>query len=65
MRLSVIIPVKNEAGNIASLVSELETACATLGPFEVIYVDDNSPDGTGDEVRRIAPVDPVVAGGVA
>jgi dolichol-phosphate mannosyltransferase len=48
MRLSVIIPVKNEAGNIASLVAELETACADLGPFEVIYVDDGSTDGTAE-----------------
>jgi GT2 family glycosyltransferase len=45
-RLSVVVPVKNEAGNIASLVAEIGAACAPLGPFEVIYVDDGSTDGT-------------------
>ncbi|AWN35945.1 glycosyltransferase family 2 protein [Methylobacterium radiodurans] len=45
-RLSVVVPVKNEAGNIESLVAELERACAPLGSFEVIYVDDGSTDAT-------------------
>ncbi len=48
MRLSVVVPVKDEAGNIASLVAEIEAACADLAPFEVIYVDDGSTDGTAE-----------------
>ena len=44
-RLSVVVPVKNEAGNIAALVAEIERACAGL-PFELIYVDDGSTDAT-------------------
>ena len=44
-RLTVVVPVKNEAGNIAPLVAEIEQACAGL-PFEVIYVDDGSTDST-------------------
>ena len=44
-RLSVVVPVRNEAGNIASLVAEIERACAGLA-FELIYVDDGSSDGT-------------------
>ncbi|MDP4025084.1 glycosyltransferase [Methylobacterium sp. NEAU 140] len=44
-RLSVVVPVRNEAGNIAPLVAEIERACADL-PFELIYVDDGSTDGT-------------------
>ncbi|MCJ2026151.1 glycosyltransferase family 2 protein [Methylobacterium sp. J-067] len=43
--LTVVVPVKNEAGNIAPLVAEIEQACAGL-PFEVIYVDDGSTDAT-------------------
>ncbi len=46
IRLSVVVPVKNEAGNVAALLAELERACAPLSPFEVIYVDDGSTDAT-------------------
>ena len=46
LQLSVVVPVKNEAGNIEALVAEIGSACAPLGPFEVIYVDDGSTDGT-------------------
>lgn len=46
IRLSVVVPVRNEAGNVAALVAELEQACGPLGPFEVIYVDDGSTDAT-------------------
>ncbi|TXM87990.1 MULTISPECIES: glycosyltransferase, partial [unclassified Methylobacterium] len=45
-RLSIVVPVKNEAGNIAGLVAEIEAACGALAPFEVIYVDDGSTDAT-------------------
>jgi dolichol-phosphate mannosyltransferase len=44
-RLSIVVPVRNEAGNIAPLVAEIERACAGL-PFELIYVDDGSTDAT-------------------
>ena len=35
-RISVVVPVKNEALNILPLVEEIEQACAVLAPFEVI-----------------------------
>jgi dolichol-phosphate mannosyltransferase len=44
--ISVIVPVKNEAGNVAPLIAEIEAACATLTPFEIIYVNDGSTDAT-------------------
>lgn len=49
-RISVVVPVKNEALNILPLVEEIERACAALAPFEVIYVDDGSTDDTGQQV---------------
>lgn len=49
-RLSIVVPVKNEAGNILPLVAEIEAACAPLAPFEILYVDDGSDDATQDEL---------------
>jgi glycosyltransferase involved in cell wall biosynthesis len=51
-RVSIVVPVKNEAPNILPLVVEIERACATLAPFEVIYVDDGSTDATQDELAK-------------
>ena len=53
-RVSVIVPVRNEAGNIAPLVAEIEAAVAPLGPFEIVYVDDGSTDETAAELARLA-----------
>jgi dolichol-phosphate mannosyltransferase len=57
MDLSVVIPVKNEAGNIAPLVAEI-TAALAIGlagrvAYEIIYVDDGSGDATEAEIRRL------------
>lgn len=47
MRLSVVIPAKNEADNIVTLVRGIDTSLAGLEPFEIIVVDDGSTDGMG------------------
>jgi dolichol-phosphate mannosyltransferase len=52
--ISVVVPCKNERDNVAPLVEELAVALRGLGPFEVIYVDDGSTDGMGDEIARLA-----------
>ncbi len=58
VRLSIVIPVKDEAGNIAPLVAEIERACAELQPFETIFIDDGSTDGTLDELEAVRAARP-------
>src|SRR3954452_2921571 len=55
-RLSVIVPTFNERDNIEPLLRRLETALAGV-TWEVIFVDDNSPDRTWDVVRGLARQD--------
>jgi dolichol-phosphate mannosyltransferase len=55
-QLSVIVPTFNECDNVKTLVGRLETALAGTA-WEVIFVDDNSPDGTWDVVRGLARCD--------
>ena len=50
--VSVVIPVKNEAGNLAPLVVEIERALAGTA-FEVVYVNDGSTDGTETELAGL------------
>src|SRR6476619_6263253 len=50
--VSVVVPVRNEAGNIAPLVAEIAAALAGQA-FEVIYVNDGSTDGTVAELQRL------------
>lgn len=45
-RLSVVIPVCNEAENVATLAQEVATAMRGRLPFEIIFVDDGSTDAT-------------------
>jgi dolichol-phosphate mannosyltransferase len=54
--LSVVVPCFNERPNVAPMIAKLDAALAGIA-WEVIYVDDNSPDGTTQEVRRIARTD--------
>ena len=51
--VSVVVPVRNEAGNIAPLVAEIAQALGGQWPFEVVYVDDGSRDGTESELQQL------------
>ena len=59
LQLAVIIPVLNEAANIAPLIERIEAALCGI-VWEIIIVDDNSPDGTSDVARAQARNDPRV-----
>ena len=53
MELSVVVPTFNEKDNVALLVEKLHDALAGID-WEVIFVDDDSPDGTSETVRKIS-----------
>ena len=55
--VSVIVPVRNEAGNIVPLVAEIAAALAGRR-FEVIYVNDGSTDGTEAELNALRAAHP-------
>jgi dolichol-phosphate mannosyltransferase len=57
--LTVVVPCYNERPNVAPLIARLDAALYGI-VWEAVYVDDNSPDGTAAEVRRIAQTDPRV-----
>jgi dolichol-phosphate mannosyltransferase len=57
LQLAVILPTFNERKNIAPMVERLDAALKGLA-WEAIFVDDNSPDGTAEEARRIGRDDP-------
>ena len=46
VQFTIVTPMRNEAGNIAALVEGIGAACAPLGPFELVIVNDGSDDAT-------------------
>jgi dolichol-phosphate mannosyltransferase len=58
-QLSVVVPTFNERDNVTVLYRRLEATLAGI-PWEVVFVDDNSPDGTWEVVRGLARQDPRV-----
>ncbi|MBE0583180.1 MAG: glycosyltransferase family 2 protein, partial [Desulfofustis sp.] len=56
LSLSIVIPTYNEAGNVQELLTRLEECLGKTG-WEVIFVDDDSPDNTAGLVRDIAQRD--------
>jgi dolichol-phosphate mannosyltransferase len=57
--VSVVIPCHNEEMNIEPLITQLRSF---YGEYihEIIPVDDNSQDSTGDVIRRLAEEDPII-----
>jgi dolichol-phosphate mannosyltransferase len=59
MKLSVVSPTLNEAENVAQLVDELSLALGGVD-YEILIVDDNSPDLTWSVAQKIAETNPRV-----
>ena len=57
--LTVVVPTFNERDNVVPFLQALAAALGQIS-YEVIFVDDDSPDGTADMVREIALGDPRV-----
>jgi dolichol-phosphate mannosyltransferase len=59
--ISVIVPVYNEKPNIEPTAKEVLYAFEQYATeMEILFVDDNSPDGTADEVERVSGIMPQV-----
>ena len=56
IELAVVVPTYNELENVSRMVTALEIALSGL-QWEVIFVDDHSPDGTAHCVRQMASKD--------
>ena len=59
IELSIIVPTFNEVDNIVELVNRISQSLAGVR-WELIFVDDNSPDGTSAKIREVAQSDPRV-----
>ena len=51
-QLSVVVPVRNEEGNVAILVGEIDSALKHI-LHEIIYVDDGSTDNTYSQLKSL------------
>ena len=51
--LSIVVPTFNERDNVAELVLRVSRVLGG-GPWEIVFVDDDSPDGTADLIRELA-----------
>lgn len=53
MDLSVVVPVRNEAENVAAVAAEIHAALVGKFAFEIVFADDGSSDATLDELRKL------------
>jgi dolichol-phosphate mannosyltransferase len=60
MELTVIVPVRDEAGNLRPLMEEIHAALDGVMDYEVVFIDDGSRDGSRAEITAMVKTDPRV-----
>ena len=55
--VSIVIPTYNERDNISSLHAAITQALGDGWQYELIFVDDNSPDGTAEAIQKLGAED--------
>ena len=59
--LSIIVPVLNEAESLRELLAQIAKSCAGCNqPFELIFIDDGSTDGSWKLIQDLATAHPEV-----
>ncbi|MDF2115801.1 glycosyltransferase family 2 protein [Roseiarcaceae bacterium H3SJ34-1] len=56
-RLTIVVPTFNERDNIAALVNSIDEVLHGKIAWEVVFVDDNSPDGTAEFAKKLGQAD--------
>jgi dolichol-phosphate mannosyltransferase len=51
--VSIVVPVRNEAGNVAPLIAEIAAVLDSRWRYEIIYVNDGSTDATAERLAEI------------
>ena len=61
--VSLVVPARNEAGNLAPLIDEVRRVLDAAGlRWELFVVDDGSTDGSWEEISAASAADPRVQG---
>src|SRR3989339_842013 len=56
-KISVVVPLYNEEGNVKNLHAKILSACQNLGrEFEIIFIDDGSKDKTVENCQGLSPL---------
>ncbi len=54
MKISVVIPVYNEIGSLPELVKQLKDALKSFSPYEILFIDDGSSDGSLEFLKTLS-----------
>ena len=57
MKVSVIIPVFNEVESIKELYDQLKKGLEQYTPYEIIFIDDGSSDGSVETIKKLSELD--------